>query len=329
LAQFTEDTNRIAPFLAFLKQGNVPEEAARKVQMIQIDYSELSNSQKYLRNLFPFFTFSSKMMHLTLGDILSNPAGRQSWAIRAASRGNDPQALAPEHIKRGAAIPLGKTATGADRYVSGLGLAFEDPLQFAGILQGDLEGFAGEVVGRMRPGAQALVEAGTGRSLFFDRDLDDMDPPIGRLMSNLETMATGEKKEGLAEPFVSRNVEWLLGKMPTSRVVNTLTKATDTRKTAPYIGLNTLTGFRVTDVEPEAQERVAIDMASEALKRFGGRNFERTYVPDWAKERLPEEKLAQVEAIQSFIADVQKQARERKKAAEGLAGAVSGRAGDL
>jgi DNA-directed RNA polymerase specialized sigma24 family protein len=330
LAMATEDINRISPFLAFLKQGSIPEEAARKVQRIQIDYSDLTDTEKTIRQFVPFYTFSSKIMYLTMGDLFLNPGGKQAWAIRAANRAQDPESLAPEHVKRGVAIPVGQTATGADRYLSGLGLAFEDPVQFAGVLRGDIRGVAGEIFGRVRPEAQGLAELATGRSLFFDRNLDDMDPPIGRTLSNIKNTITGEETKGLAEPFISPGVEWLVGKSPASRFVSTATKLTDTRKNLPYKLANTATGFRFTDVEPDAKERIAIDMASKLLKEeFGGREFARTYIPDWQEDRLSEDKKEQLAAIQSFISDVQKQTRDRKKQAEGLAGSVSGVAGDF
>jgi RNA polymerase sigma factor (sigma-70 family) len=330
LAAATEDLNRITPFLAFLKQGTLPEEAARKVQRIQIDYSDLSEFEKSVRNIVPFYTFSSKIMHLTLGDLITNPGGKQAWAIRATNRAQDPGSLAPDHIKRGVAIPVGETATGADRYVSGLGLPFEDPLQFAGALRGDFRGTFGEMAGRLRPEIQAFSEAVTGRSLFFDRDLEDMDPPIGRLMSNIQQGITGEERTGLAEPVLnSPTLEWLVGKSPASRYVNTLTKLTDSRKDLLPKLANIASGVKVTDVEPEARERIAIDMASKLLKEYGGREMSLTYVPEWAKERLSEERIAQMEAIQQFISQVQKETRSRKKAAEGLAGAVAGAAGDF
>jgi RNA polymerase sigma factor (sigma-70 family) len=330
LAQTTEDMNRISPFIAFIKQGNLPEEAAAKVQRIQIDYSNLSESEKALRNWIPFWTFSSKVMYLTLGDLINNPGGKQAWAIRAANRAQKPDALAPDHIKRSVAIPWGTTESGANRYLSGLGLPFEDPLQFAGVLRGDVRGLAGEVIGRVRPELQALAEQATGRSLFFDKELDDMDPPIGRILSNVKHAVTGVEPRGLAEPFPSKGIEWAVGKSPASRYISTLMKATDQRKSLPYKLANTASGLKFTDVEPEAQERIAIDQMSNYLKQgFGGREFARTYVPDWAKERLSQEKLRELESVQAFIAEVQKKGRERKKANEGLKDAVSNVSGDF
>lgn len=330
LAQVTEDVNRIAPFIVLLKRGMLPEAAAQRVQRVQIDYSNLSETEKAIRNWIPFWTFSSKVMHLTLGDLITNPGGKQAWAIRATNRAQDPESLAPEYLKRGVAIPTGQTATGADRYISGLGLPFEDPLQFAGALRGDFRGAAGEIVGRLRPEVQGLAEVATGRSLFFDRNLDDMDPPVGRLMENIRQGVTGEERKGLAEPVLnSPGLEWLIGKSPASRYIGTAVKATDGRKDVLSKLANIASGIKVTDIEPEARERIAIDMASNLLKEYGGRDFGRTYVPEWAKERLSDERALQVDAIQSFISDVQKETRRRKKAAEGLAGAVSGQAGDF
>lgn len=310
LSMATEDLNRIAPFLAFLKQGVSPEEAARRVQKIQIDYSSLSEFEKQIKGWIPFYTFSSRALGLTFGDLITNPGGKQAWAIRATNRAQDPERPIPEHIRRGTAIPLGQNEDGTDRYLSGFGLAFEDSLDLGSAAFGDVQGTASSLMSRVRPGVQALVETATGRSMFFDRDLGDLDPQVGRLRDNV----LGRDTKGLAEPIAgSPAAEFLVGKSPLARVVATANKSLDDRKSALERLINIASGFKITDVNPEAAERIMIDQASEQMKELGAREMALTYVPEWQKERLSEAELAKLESLQNLVNAVKSKQRERKK----------------
>jgi ADP-Ribosyltransferase in polyvalent proteins len=313
MGKLVEDGNRIAPFLAFLKQGMVPEEAARMVHMIQFDYSKLTNFEKVLKQWIPFYTFSSKALKLTVTDLLENPGGKQAWSIRAANRAQDPDKPMPENIRRGLAIPLGKGADGQDRYISGLGLAWEDPLEMLSFLHGDFKSSVAAGFTKLRPEAQGFAEGVFGRSAYFDRELTDMDPQLGRARDNL----LGKERKGLAEPLMgSQSLEFLSGKTPVARVASTLNNALDSRKNVFEKALNLGTGVKITDVNQEAAERLMIDQASEKLKGLGAREMEVSYIPEWKKERMSPEELQVAQELQKMISSIKSTQRERKKNTE-------------
>jgi hypothetical protein len=327
LAMLTEDVNRIAPFLALLKQGINPTEAAARVQNVQVDYSKLSEFDKTMRTVMPFYTFTRAIVPLTFRDLVTNPGGKQAWTIRATTRAQDSNDdPVPENILRSTSIPLGETETGANRYVTGLGLPFEDALSFAGIARGDVQGTASEIVSRMRPEIQAIGELATGRSLFFDKPLGDLDPPMGRLASNIVDTVTGREREtGQAAPLGGMSgAEWLVSKTPVSRYLGTANSILDQRKGALNKALTLTSGVRVTDIEDWQQERLAIDRASNLLKQYGARDFNTTYIPEWAEGRLSEDELADVNAVQTFIKEVRAEGRRKKKEAEAAARALEG-----
>ena len=319
LAQATEDINRIAPFIALIKQGFSPQEAARRVQKVQIDYSTLSEFEKRIKEFVPFYTFSSRILPLTFGDLITNPGGKQRRAIDLTARGQGPTEPTPEYMKRGPAIPLGQQEDGTRRYLSGLGLAFEDPLEMAGVLTGDVGSTASALLSRVRPEIQAIGELATGRSFFNERPLEDLDPPIGRFISNI----TGGERDGNAQPFLSSGVEFLAAKLPTSRLVSTLNSMTDERKGVATRMLNTLTGIKITDVSPASQAYTAANLALEKLKEFGAREGGYTYIPDWQKARMTPEELAEAEGIMSWMNDIKKEASRRAKEAETLADSLA------
>lgn len=323
MSELGENVNRVAPFLSFLKQGFSPEQAAAQVNRIQVDYSTLSEAEKKIRGLVPFYTFSSRVMPLTLGDIITNPAGKQAWAIRATTRaqGDQTQQPVPDHVTEGAAVPLGQREDGTRRYITGLGLAFEDPLGFFDGMS--VSGAVKEGLSRFRPGVQGAMEIASGRSLFFGRDLNDLDPSMGRLRQNVTDLVSGgERSKGLAEPVISQGAEFLVGKSPAARYLSSMNKALDGRKTLGERAMNLLTGVKLTDVNPEAADRVQLDRATEALQELGGRESSYTYIPDWQKKRMDLSEQQQADAIMAFISETRKKMSDRKKQAESIKNAV-------
>lgn len=313
LASLVEDTNRTSPFLAYLKQGMSPEEAARRVHATQFDYSKSSDFEKVLKQFIPFYLFASRALKLTLTDLLENPGGKQAWSIRAANRAQSDAEAMPEHIRRGIAIPLGKGAEGQDRYLSGLGLAWEDSLGLLSFAHGDVKTTASSAYSKLRPEIQAVGELAFGRSAFFDREFNDLDPQLGRLRDNL----LGKEQKGLAEPLAgSQSLEFLVGKSPFARVPSTLNNVFDSRKNPLEKLVGQTTGIRVSDVNQEAAERIRINQAAEQLKELGAREMTMSYIPDWKKARMTPEEIAHAEALQKMINSIKSEQRDRKKQAQ-------------
>jgi hypothetical protein len=314
MSLFVENANRIMPYIAFLKQGVTPEEAAKRVNMIQFDYSNLSDfERRYMKQLIPFYTFTSKALKLTLGDLITNPAGKQAWVIRGTNRLQDREAAIPEHIRKGVAIPLPQGPGGEDRYLSGFGLAWEDPIELMSFMHGDVQGTASSLFSKLRPEAQGFAELAFGRSAFFGRDFRDMDPQLGRLRDNL----IGQSGKGLSEPIAgSQSLEVLAGKLPTSRLVSSVNQAFDDRKSAVDKLLNLATGFKVNTVNEEAKNRIIMNRVNEEMKDLGAREMGITYVPEWQKQRMSEAERRRMELLQQMVNEIKKESRENKKKAQ-------------
>ncbi len=321
MAEFGENLNRVTAFLGFVKQGMADEVASTKAMQIHFDYSDMSEFSKQMRNVFPFWSYTSKVIPLTFGDLLTNPAGKQAIAIRATNRAQDNEKPVPESLKRSTSIPIGTTASGADRYLTGFGLGYEDALSFTPALQGDMKNTASEVLSRTRPEIQAFIELATGKSLFNGRDLNDADPGAGRLLSNL---AGGTADGKQAEPILgSRGLEFMLGKTPASRYLSTANTATDQRRGVGVKAMQLLSGVKIQDVEPWQQERIAIDQHADALKELGGKSITNVSLPSWAKQRLSPEDQQKAEAIQAFISETRKAGAKKRKEAEEMAASLN------
>lgn len=321
VGSFVEDMNRIAPFIAFRRQGYSAKAAADMVKKIQVDYSRLAQwEKKHARAVFPFWTFSSRTLPLTLKEIATNPGGRTATSIKVLSDLQDPDTVAPDYVQETAAIPLGRLSDGSDRYLAGFGLAFEDALNLAsGPAKLDAEETLREVASRTTPLVKGPIEWMTQESLFHrapdgGRDLDDLDPTVGRTLSNLSDWFTGERTKE-ADPFISRGVEFAVANSPLSRFASTARTMTDTRKWEDPLGLvNLLTGARVTDVSPTARDAILKQRAAHLLKELGAREFKRPYVPDHRLDRMTEEDKVLVGELQELLNTIDQRFRERREA---------------
>lgn len=173
----------------------------------------------------------------------------------------------------------------------------------------------------MNPVPKSVIEVGTGRSLyqagpFGGREIEDLDPTIGRIRANINDLITGQKTER-AEPFLDNPwAEYLIANSGLGRSLNTIRTATDPRKydTIPWkLLLNLGTGVRVADVSPSAQDAILRERLARVMKDFGGRMYSRPYFPDWAEEKWTPEQAAdaaQIEAIMKLLND---RASERKR----------------
>lgn len=324
LGQYTESLNRLSPFIAMIRQGYDPRAAAAMVNKAQVDYTMLSNFEReYMRRLFPFYSFTRGMTPTVYGQLLERPGGAMGRTIMATTQAGQgaEQGVTPDYIRETASIPLGMSGDGTRSYITGFGLPFEDPLQFAQIARGNVSGLLRELGSRLNPVPKSVIEVGTGRSLyqagpFGGREIEDLDPTIGRIRANINDLITGQKTER-AEPFLDNPwAEYLIANSGLGRSLNTIRTATDPRKydTIPWkLLLNLGTGVRVADVSPSAQDAILRERLARVMKDFGGRMYSRPYFPDWAEEKWTPEQAAdaaQIEAIMKLLND---RASERKR----------------
>jgi hypothetical protein len=165
----------------------------------------------------------------------------------------------------------------------------------------------------MNPLMKWLPEWSMGRTAFQQgprggRDLEDLDPTIGRIMSNIHDYATGERTR-TPEPFVSRGLEFTLGNLPTSRWMTTLRTLTDPRKSVWEKALNTLTGVKISDVSPGMRDRVKTELVDALMSDMGARSFRNMYFNDQQEaEMSPEERVMAnlLESIRSKIGQDQR-----------------------
>jgi hypothetical protein len=323
MGDIVEGGHRIGGFIALMRQGYPPEEAAKRIKMIHVDYSDLTDvEKKYLRRAIPFYSFSKGMSKYLAGELAARPGGKIAQSVRAANITREPDQTTPDYISQGVSLPFGSSPDGTKHFITGLGLMHEQPLQvaapfaaFATTANLNPSDMLYKVGSNLNPAIKAPLELMFDESMFQQgphggRDLDSMDPLIGRTMSNVgNTLGLTDRTDPVRTPKL---LEAVVSNSPASRVFHTARKATDPRKGLLGKATNTLTGVSYSSVSPAAQDAILRERAAEIMQQMGGRVFERSYIPDYELERMDPETRAQAEQWMELMKTLAKRAKERR-----------------
>lgn len=312
LGNATDTSNRLVPWLEKLKAGADPVAAMEQVSKSQVDYSPRTFTalERQLKRVFPFYSFGSRQAKYVANELMQHPGGRMGQAIRATASGQNPDEIVPDSIADTATIPIGTLPDGSKRYLTGFGLMHEDPLGFLG---GGVRGAGLELLSRSNPLIKGPLEWATGQSFFQKgpdggRPLEDLDPTIGRIISNIS---------GEARP--ARTPAWLeaiAGNSPLSRVLTTARTVTDSRK-HDLAGLaNILSGVRVADISPQAQDAQIREATQAALKKLGSRTFQKVFVPEEIRDKMDPSELRAVAELESLLNELARRTKTRKEQKE-------------
>ena len=326
-SRYTDSMGRGVSFVANLERGVDVTVAKRIANASQVNYlpeSFTATERAYLKKAFPFYSFSSRMAKFVTKELVERPGGKLGQSIRGQNQTTQQDEPLPEHISQTASIPLGESEDGSQRFLSGLGLMHEVPMSYFG---GGVRGALAQGASQLNPLAKAPIEWAAGESFFQrgpggGRELSDMDPTVGRLLTNLGIQ--DETPSGKASPLLgSQGLEFLIGNSPLSRAASTARTLTDKRKYkgGPFPGsmaaLNTLTGLRVTDVSQAARDAVLRETMDAEDRAMGARQFTQTYFSkaDIEETRKTDPELAaHMERRNAFRRLKQKQAKARAKA---------------
>ena len=324
VSHYTESMNRIAPFWALLQSGVHPQEAAKRVFDSQVAYQGrfyTKFEQQVLKRLFLFYSFSKGQVPFTLKQLMENPGGRLAQTLRGINRSKDQDELVPQHIAETPSIPLGTLPDGSKRYFTGLGLGFEDPLQFA---TPSAKNLGLEALSRANPLIKGPAEWVAGQSFFQrapgggGRELTDLDPPLGRILANVREMAGGAPStSGPVRYPGSDMIEHMLANSPVSNLLTKARTITDPRKKglpgAAAKASNLLTGFKVSDVSPAAQDRELRNRVQLIEKLLGAKTFTETFLPADVKAGLSPAEQAQAASLNALKKLLDERSKARKK----------------
>jgi len=293
-----EFMNRVPMYLFLRDKGFSPVAAAKRVRELQFDYSRLAPfEKKVMKRVMPFYTFSRKMAPLFVQTLADRPGGMLAQTIRLSNSVSTREHILPDYMADKTTIPnpfFKPTEEGAASYITGLGLAHEDPLSYMSGLEplsrGDATKFFrrtfSEGASRVNPIIKGPAEYLTGQSFFqtgpggTGRKLEDMDPTMGRILSNLNQLAGGKPLPGKPGPMLgSPLLEAAVSNSPAARYSTGVRKWTDPRKGLGETALGFATGLKQTTISPYQLDHAAKETLQQMAKERGyGDVYETPYI---------------------------------------------------
>lgn len=324
VGDMVESLHRIGGFTALLKQGYDPVEAASRIKLLHVDYTNLSAAEREVfRRAMPFYSFTRGMAEYVGTELATRPGGPVAMTIKGANRASDRDTSTPDYVSEGLSFPLSVGPDGTRNYLTGLGLMHEQPVN---LMTPDPQRFLFGLGSMLSPAIKAPLEATFNESLFQSspqggRSLDDMDPLLGRMLSNMgNTLGMTDREAPYRFP---KMVELGLANSPAARYLSTARVAFDPRKSLLAKGLGIGSGLRISTISPAAQDAILRERAEEIIRKLGGKVFERPYIPDEELAVMSPEERAQAEMWMELMQLLGKRTKERKKAKEAEASSTN------
>lgn len=189
-----EDYNRNLLFLAALKNGETPEFAGEMVRKLQFDYSDLSEFEKKIKLVMPFYTWIRNNIPLQIERFLDDPRMYNilmkrvpDFAKEASGMSDEEWDNIPDWVKDTFPIALGKDKeTGRYRL-------FDTTLPYQDLAKvGDVQGMFGEAVSLLHP----LIK--TPMELFLNKNMY-----TGAALESYEGETAEQAIQGTANPVLN------------------------------------------------------------------------------------------------------------------------------
>lgn len=320
--EVADTMNRLQPWLHRMARGERSTDAMRAVNAAQVNYDPktFTPTEQQIRRLLPFYSFFSRQLPFLATELIKRPGGGHGTTIKAMAAAGEEDPTAPAHIASTASIPLPTNMEdGSKQYLTGLGLMMEDPLQFTNVLKGDIPDVSRELFSRMAPIPKTLAELASGESFFQQgfsggRELDQMDPGVGRLANNLAVMTGLRDKESPVIRPLGPTGELIAGNSPLAGPLSIGRQLTDTRTGALTKATNILSGAKVATVSPAAQQAAIREKAQILAKEFGAKQYAKVYFPPEVLDTLRKSdpvRAAQADAINALLKQLAAGARQR------------------
>jgi hypothetical protein len=294
--EIIDQSNRLSAYMQLMgKQDYTAEAAAQKVLQSHVDYSSLTDKEKYFRdNYVPFYTFASRMFGEQVARIIRDPARmkRSLTALTAGERGEEPGTVAPDYVRDRFGTEL---SPGSGNFLYGLDIPGMEQQGLINALAksvtGDVGGMndaAGRLIGNLGPAPKSFAEFVTGTQQFSGRDMNNYRGDVSKL--------TGAEPSTMLGKRLLQGLDKAVEFSPISRVVSNarmlkqgMTQGKMSKPAA--IGnslLSATTGFKVVPVSPIDQVNNKLRNQLDTLKGIAPdlRSFEQPYITSEALEEL-------------------------------------------
>ena len=296
---WNDSVGRLGGYIALLRQGVSPNEAAKRMRDALVDYSSLTPVERHtIRNVLIWWAYSSRIGKYAVQSMFANPGGRYAQTIRGMNtlQRSDEKHYIPEALRQQLGIRIGQgdpvsdavrrilaipEDSKTDTYLKDIDLPGIDVLSM--FAPGDLRATIGNVANQMHPSFRSFMELATNQDLFSKRPLDEATAPIDRLWMRMSGSTTG------VNPIVKAAINNIPGPQ---RIIGLAGGLADQR--IPWDqrwrkqAINTLAGVKLQDVDPDYWIAEARRKNADQMKGYAkqGGFF---YLPKDRRETAPEE----------------------------------------
>lgn len=289
---------RLGGFMAMLRNGIGPEEAARRVKSALVDYSSLTTWERHFaRNIFMWWSYQSRIGKYAVQSLVENPGGRYAQMIRAVNDLQRPEegGYVPTGLREQVSVRLPdflQANEGLTTYLKNIDLPGLDVLNIPKVapygqtfpisVQGTME----ELFRQSNPITKTAAEIAFDKDLFSGRPLSENRTAVDRIYQGITgdpTRVNPLLKAAIQNtPGLNRFIS-LGGTVFDPDIENPLYRAAK-------VGVNEASGFKFSDVDPEYELLDARNKITEALQ--GKQNsFIQRYIPDESVPYLSPEEI--------------------------------------
>jgi hypothetical protein len=281
-----------------------------------VDYSSLTKFERhFLRRIFPWYSYSSRILKHVASELYDNPGGMYSqFGIRLPEKlqQSDEEQYVPQSIREKLGINLNRLAgnspasqwavsmltpqvAGSTPFLTSIGLPGASEINLlsprfspeSGIIDPLLTAkeTGRSILRQMSPLVKVPIQLATGEDIGTKRDMREMKTTPQVLLRSAGLTSEGDYLDRKANELSP-----LLDLVPFApRIGQTLRRLTDAERIPDLstrlaqTGFNTFTGFQVQNVTDEARSQDARAKIEELLHPYS-RSFEQRYIK---KEKIP------------------------------------------
>ena len=320
-----DSMHRLGGYIALLKKGYSPEQAAKEIKRALVDYSSLTSvEQNLFKALFPWWSFTSRTGKFVAEELATKPGGRFAQTLRGLNvtqRSDDdqyvPAALRSQFALR---VPdefrpyMGLPKSDATTFLTDVDIPGVDILNLIRTTGGtpSLLGTVQSVFGQANPLIRSAAELASGTDFFTGR-------PLGQSVTRADRIYQGlTGRTDTLNPILKATINNL--PLPL-RAVNTIGGLMDTRvplqQRLVREGVNAFSGVKLRDVDPEWQLQDAKRQVDANLGEFT-RNSVQSFIPESLLPYISPEQLAQFNLGKELDRDIKGIKSQKKAQGAGL-----------
>ena len=195
--QVVEGTNRFILTFDGLMRGLTPTEAIARTNKYLFDYADLSRIDKSLRQIIPFWIWTSRNLPLQLENMLTNPRGyAQYFALKKNLMDENQPEYLPDYLRQAGAFTVDGLLVQPDLGIPGAGRPSQleelarIPLFFLAGQEDKAQAAVRNVLGSTSPLLRIPLEYGTGTSLFTGKPIASQYSPESATAQRMSYLAS-------------------------------------------------------------------------------------------------------------------------------------------